>query len=288
MGNAPIQPRRSLIFVPGLRPELFAKAVNTGADIVTVDLEDAIAPEHKDDARDKTLALFAELPVAPGVESMVRINSLRTADGLKDLTAILESELPPGALMLPKVKSADEIRLLDELLIDHCAGIRFHVIIETNDGLKSAYDIGQSSSRIDSLLFGAVDMAAELRVTPSWEALYRARAELVHAAAGAGLDLIDVPFLDLEDMAGLEEEAKRSAALGFTGKAAIHPKQIAAINAAFSPSDDQIAYARRVIQAFEESDSGLVVVDGKLIEKPVLRSMYRILAVAEASRARSG
>lgn len=285
-----VQPRRSLIFTPGNRPDMFPKALATGADIVTVDLEDAIAPQHKDEARDKTLALFADLPetggIADGIECVVRVNTLRSADGLKDLSAIIAADVPPSAIMLPKVKSAEEIELLDELLIDKCAAIRFHVIIETNDGLDRCYDIAKSSPRIDSLLFGAVDMAAELRVAPVWEPLFRARSKLVHAAAGAGLDLIDVPFLDLEDMAGLREEAERCAALGFTGKGAIHPKQIATLNQAFSPSDAQIDYARRVIKAFEEGDSGLVLIDNKLIEKPVLRSMYRILSVAEAAQKR--
>ncbi|MBT3627593.1 MAG: CoA ester lyase [Rhodospirillaceae bacterium] len=282
-----VQPRRSLIFTPGNRPDMFPKALKTGADIVTVDLEDAIAPQHKDEARDKTLALFANLPETGDIECMVRVNTIRSADGLKDLSAIIAADTPPAAIMLPKVKSAEEIELLDELLIDSCQNIRFHVIIETNDGLDRCYDIAKSSQRIDSLLFGAVDMAAELRVEPVWEPLFRARSQLVHAAAGAGLDLIDVPFLDLEDMAGLKEEAERSAALGFTGKGAIHPKQIATLNEAFSPTDAQIDYARRVIQAFEEGDSGLVLVDNKLIEKPVLRSMYRILAVAEAAQKRN-
>ncbi|MBT3172062.1 MAG: CoA ester lyase [Rhodospirillaceae bacterium] len=282
-----VQPRRSLIFTPGNRPDMFPKGLKTGADIVTVDLEDAIAPQHKDEARDKTLALFANLPETGDIECMVRVNTIRSADGLKDLSAIIAADTPPAAIMLPKVKSAEEIELLDELLIDSCQNIRFHVIIETNDGLDRCYDIAKSSQRIDSLLFGAVDMAAELRVEPVWEPLFRARSQLVHAAAGAGLDLIDVPFLDLEDMAGLKEEAERSAALGFTGKGAIHPKQIATLNEAFSPTDAQIDYARRVIQAFEEGDSGLVLVDNKLIEKPVLRSMYRILAVAEAAQKRN-
>ena len=281
-----VQPRRSLIFTPGNRPDMFPKALRTGADIVTVDLEDAIAPQHKDEARDKTLALFADLPETGGIECVVRVNTLRSADGLKDLSAIIAADVPPRAIMLPKVKSAEEIQLVDELLLDKCAAIRFHVIIETNDGLDRCYDIAKSSPRIDSLLFGAVDMAAELRVAPVWEPLFRARSQLVHAAAGAGLDLIDVPFLDLEDMAGLREEAERCAALGFTGKGAIHPKQIATLNVAFSPSEVQIDYARRVIQAFEEGDSGLVLIDNKLIEKPVLRSMYRILAVAEAAHKR--
>jgi (S)-citramalyl-CoA lyase len=282
-----VQPRRSLIFTPGNRPDMFPKALRTGADIITVDLEDAIAPQHKDEAREKTLTLFADMPETGGVECVVRINTIRSADGLKDLSAIIAADTPPDAIMLPKVKSAEEIQLIDELLIDSCAHIRLHVIIETNDGLYRCYDIAKSSARIDSLLFGAVDMAAELRVEPVWGPLFRARSQLVHAAAGAGLDLIDVPFLDLEDMAGLKEEAERCAALGFTGKGAIHPKQIATLNEAFSPSEAQIDYARRVIKAFEEGDSGLVLIDNKLIEKPVLRSMYRILAVADAARGRN-
>lgn len=281
-----VQPRRSLIFTPGNRPDMFSKALQTGADIVTIDLEDAIAPQHKDEARGKTLALFADLPDTGGVECIVRVNTIRSADGLKDLSAIIAAKAPPPAIMLPKVKSAEEVELLDELLIDNCALVRFHVIIETNDGLDRCYAIAKSSPRIDSLLFGAVDMAAELRVSPVWEPLFRARSQLVHAAAGAGVDLIDVPFLDLEDMAGLKQEAERCAVLGFTGKGAIHPKQIATLNEAFSPSEAEIDYARRVIQAFEDGDSGLVLIDNKLIEKPVLRSMYRILAVAEAAQKR--
>lgn len=275
-----IRPRRSLIFVPGLRPEMFSKALGAGADIVCVDLEDAIAPEDKDAARARTLELFETLPDVGNVEPMVRINGLRTPDGLKDLTAILESTCPPAALMLPKIKAPEDIHMLEELLAEQAT--RFHVIIETNDGLNAAYEIAQSSGRIDALLFGAVDMSAELRVVPEWGPLLYARQRLVHAAARAGVDLIDVPFLDLEDQAGLGQAAAQAAELGFTGKAAIHPKQIAAINAAFTPTEKEINYAKRVIAAFEAGEGGLVMVDGKLIEKPVLRSMYRILAVAGA------
>ncbi len=280
-----IRPRRSLIFMPALKPEMFAKAASSGADIVCVDLEDAVAPEHKDPARPKAIDLFAgDAAAASGPECVLRINGLRTPDGLRDLIALIESPRPPRALMLPKVKAPDDVRALGELLSEGpAAEIRFHVIIETNDGLDAAYEIGQSSPRIDSLLFGAIDMAAELRVEPTWNALLGARQRLVHAAARAEVDLIDVPFLDLEDPAGLEAEARAVADLGFTGKAAIHPKQIPTLNATFTPDAERVAYARRVISAFEEGESGLVVIDGKLIEKPVLRSMYRLVAIAEAS-----
>src|SRR5690606_32812360 len=113
------------------------------------------------------------------------------------------------------------------------------------------------------------------------------RSRVVHAAAGAAIDLIDVPYLDLNDLAGMRREAEASAALGFTGKGAIHPKQIAVLNEVFSPSAAEVERARRIVMAFAESGSGLVVIDGKLIERPVLRSMRRILAIAEASSARS-
>lgn len=277
-----LQPRRSLIFAPGNKPEMFPKALATGADIVCIDMEDAIAPAHKDEARVKTLALFETPQADDGVERVVRINCLRTADGMRDALALTETRTPPPAIMLPKVKTADEVRLLDDMLSDGpAAGVRFHVIIESNDGLNAAYDIAQSCGRIDALLFGGVDMAAELRAETNWDSLLYARARVAHAAAGAEIDLIDVPYLDLNDMDGMVREAKSAAALGFTGKGAIHPKQIAVLNECFSPSAEEIDQARRIIRAFEESDSGLVVIDGKLIEKPVLRSMYRVVAIAE-------
>jgi len=275
------QPRRSLIFAPGNQPEMYPKALTTGSDIVCIDLEDAIAPHHKQDARDKTLALFADPPRQDGVESIVRINCLRTPEGQRDVLAMLETDTPPPAIMLTKVKTADEVRLLADLLSGPHSAIRFHVIIETNDGLNAAYDIAQSCNRIDSLLFGGVDMAADLRVEPTWDGLLHARQRAVHAAAGADVDMIDVPFLDLNDMPGLEEAARASAEIGFTGKAAIHPKQIPVINNIFSPSPEQVDKARRIVEAFANHDSGLLVVDGELIERPVLRSMTRVLALAD-------
>lgn len=281
MTDTKIQPRRSLIFVPGDHPDMFPKALTTGSDIVCIDLEDAIAPQHKQIARDKTLALFTEPQADDGVERIVRINCLRTPEGQRDVLAIGETDTPPPALMLTKVKTADEVRLLADLLSGPHGAIRFHVIIETNDGLNAAYDIAQSCDRIDSLLFGGVDMAADLRVEPTWNGLLHARQRAVHAAAGADVDMIDVPFLDLNDMPGLEEAARASAEIGYTGKAAIHPKQIPVINGIFSPSPEQVDKARRIVEAFANHDSGLLVVDGELIERPVLRSMTRVLALAD-------
>lgn len=124
-------------------------------------------------------------------------------------------------------------------------------------------------------------MAAELRCENAWEPLLYARSRVVHAAAVAGLDVIDVPYLDLEDHEGMVVATRQAKALGFSGKGSIHPKQIAALNDVFTPSEVEIACARRIIKTFEVDDTGLVVVDGKLIEKPVLRDMHRIVAIAD-------
>jgi citrate lyase beta subunit len=131
------------------------------------------------------------------------------------------------------------------------------------------------------MILGAVDMSADLRCVKAWEPLLYARSRLVHAAASAGIDLLDVPFLNLDDADGLAREAQACAQLGFTGKASIHPSQIPVIHEAFTPSEAQIAKARRVCAAFEESTTGLVVVDNELIELPVVRSYYRVLAIAD-------
>ncbi|MBI1397330.1 MAG: CoA ester lyase [Betaproteobacteria bacterium] len=276
-----VRPRRSLLFVPALRPDRFAKALESGADIVCIDMEDAVAQDRKDEGRAATLPLFAT-PSHPEVEQMVRINALSTYHGLKDLQALIDCAAPPPAIMIPKVRSAEEVQLLDTLLSGGSArSIRFCVIVETNQALERAVDIARASPRIDSMILGAVDMSADLRCTKAWEPLLYARSRLVHAAASAGIDLLDVPYLNLDDPEGLREEAVRCLRLGFTGKASIHPSQLAAIHEAFTPSREQLEKARRVCAAFEENTSGLVVVDNELIELPVVRSYYRMLAIAE-------
>ncbi|MBL6598053.1 MAG: CoA ester lyase [Alphaproteobacteria bacterium] len=276
-----VRPRRSFIFSPGLKPEMFPKALACGTDIVCVELEDGIAPKDKDAARRNAIALFAEPQADDGVERIVRINCLREAFGLADVQAVLATDTPPPALMLPKVRTADEVVWLDNLLTERGHDTRLHVIIETNAALEAVYDIAKASPRIDALFFGGVDMAAELRCKNAWEPLLYARSRIVHAAAGQGLDVIDVPYLDLEDPEGMRREAELVRDLGFSGKGSIHPKQIGILNEVFTPDEASIAHARRIIQAFKDADTGLVVVDGKLIEKPVLRDMHRIISIAE-------
>jgi (S)-citramalyl-CoA lyase len=263
---------------------MYPKALASGTDIVCVELEDGIAPKDKEEARQKALALFAEPQADDGVERILRINSMRERFGIEDVNAILASSTPPPALMMPKVRTPDEVVMLDQLLTEARHITRLHIIIETNQGLEAAYEIANSSPRIDAMFFGGVDMAAELRCENTYDALLYARSRVVHASASAGLDVIDVPYLDLDDPEGMRVEAEKVRALGFAGKGSIHPKQIAALNEVFTPSVDQIARARRIIAEFEAADTGLVVIDGKLIEKPVLRDMHRIVAIADRMR----
>jgi len=281
MSGRVIRPRRSFIFSPGLRPDMFPKALACGTDIVCVELEDGIAPKDKTQAREKGLGLFREPQADDGVERIVRINCVREAFGLADVQSVLESDTPPPALMMPKVRTPEEVVWLDDLLTERGHDTRLHIIIETNPALEAAYDIAQCSPRIDALFFGGVDMAAELRCVNTWENMLYARSRVVHAAAAAGVDAIDVPWLDLEDMDGLKRAAEQARDLGFSGKGSIHPEQIPVSNGVFTPSEEAVARARRIVDAFAEADTGLVVIDGKLIEKPVLREMHRIIAVAE-------
>ena len=282
MTNKPdARSRRSFIFVPGLRPDMYPKALKSGVDMVCVELEDGIAPKDKSEARRAALTLFETTQADDNVERILRINSVRERFGIEDLSAILNSKSPPQAIMMPKVRTADEVVLVDQLLGEAQHLTRIHVIIETNEGLEAAHEIARASTRIDALFFGAIDMAPELRCDLSWENLLYARSRVVHAAASAGLDVIDVPHLDLDDMEGMRIAAEQARALGFAGKGSIHPKQIPILNEVFTPSPEKIARARRVIAEFEAADTGLVVIDGKLIEKPALREMYRIVAIAD-------
>ena len=273
--------RRSFIFTPGLKPEMFPKALNCGVDMVCVELEDGIAPKDKKSARETAIELFKNDEGQDQVERILRINSIRTKFGLEDLTAVLNSSKPPPALMIPKVMDAEEMLIIDDLLTEAEVKCDLHPIIETNKGLENVFKIASSSKRIKTLFFGLIDMAAELRCKLTWEDLLYARSRVVHAAAREGIDAIDGPYLDLQDPEGLERYCEQARNLGFTGKGSINPKQVPIINKIFSPSTKEVEKAERILKIFNEADTGLVMVDGKLIEKPVLRQMQRTLDISK-------
>ena len=281
MNSNKINVRRSFIFTPGLKPEMFPKAIDSGADMVCIELEDGIAIKDKDQARKNTIDALKTLEVKSGVELVVRVNCQRTKFGLLDLEAFISSKLKVKSLMLPKVKTPEEVTFIDDLLTDCNLDTDLHVIMETNEALESIYDIAHSSKRIVALYFGGVDMAAELRVPNKFENLIYARSKLVHAGASVGVDVIDVPYLDLEDMNGMKKEAELVKNLGFTGKGSIHPKQINILNEIFTPTKEEINKAKKIVDQFNDSNTGLVVIDGKLIEKPVLREMQRKILIAD-------
>lgn len=271
----PVQIRRSLLFVPGSRPERFEKALAAGADCVCIDLEDAVAPGDKAAARTGVLDYLRRAP--EDADLLVRLNSLRSLEGIKDLAAFVEAGGPARTLMLPKVGSPEEIGLADEIL--GALPTRLVPLVETADALLRAEAIA-AAPRIDAVMLGGVDLAADLRCELDWEPLLWARQKMVIATARAGVDLIDAPQIDVQDDATLDATTRRARALGFTGRSAIHPRQIDIINRAFTPGADEVMQAERVVAAFEAANGGVALLDGKLVERPVVRAMQRVLAAA--------
>ena len=276
--------KRSLLFVPGSRLEMFPKATASSADIVCVDLEDAVSETHKNKAREEVISLILNersQPSSSGEEIWIRINSLRSSSGLADVLAIAQAETAPDGIMIPKINSPEEIHILRDILSDKHNELKFHPLIETTKGLKQAYDIAKSSHKIGSIIFGGYDMSASLRVEPNWDSLILARHKLVLAAANAKVELLDMPYFGLEDSLGLQEETKKASEIGFTGKCAIHPKQLDMINQVFSPNVEEVKKAQNLIKKYESQDKAFLEIDGILMEKPVVERLYRIIAISE-------
>ena len=273
--------RRSLLFVPAVRPDRFEKAVATGSDAVCVDLEDGVAFSQKDEARHNAIALLSGL-ASGRTEVVVRINEPESELGRKDLEALVASGVRPDALMLPKVGGAEVIQAVEQQLAPKLVPIPLVVQIETARGLAAVDRIAVASPNIAVLFFGAVDLSAELGCSIEWDALLYARSKVVAAAALAGMDVMDTPFMDVSASSQLADEARAVQRLGFTGKAAIHPSQVPIIQEAFSPAAEAVRWAKRIIAAYEANDGGVLLVDGKLVERPVVASAKRIIAAATA------
>ena len=264
---------RSILFVPGHRPDRFAKALATGADAVVIDLEDAVPAAEKQAARAAALAR----PAAPaGIALGIRMNPLPTADGIADLAALLGAAAP-DFLMLPKVEAPEELRIVARAFAAHPRAPQLVALIESAEGLANAAAIAAEPG-CAALGFGGVDLAADLGCQVAWEPLLPHRGALVAAAARSGRGLVDVPFLALDDEAGLAEETRRVAALGFTAKLAIHPRQVATIQSVLTPTPEQADWARRILAALDQAAGGVCVVDGKMVDLPVARAARRVLA----------
>jgi len=284
----PVQLRRSLLFVPAVRPDRYPKALKTGADAVCVDLEDGVGPSSKEVGRNAALGLFAER-TSIRTEVSLRINAASTDLGRRDLDTLVSflgrddyAGTRPDALVLPKVSEPDEVRAI-ELILRSLTQDHFPLIIqiETARGVDAAMEIGAASENVSALLFGAIDLAAEIGCSVEWDALLYSRSKVVLAAAAAGISAIDAPYMDVAALEALGDESRRSRRLGFVGKVAIHPRQVPVIQDSFSPTDEEVAWARKVVAAYESQKGGVFLLDGKLIERPVFLAAQRTLQTGQ-------
>lgn len=267
----------SLLFVPGSRPDRFAKARAAQADLVVVDLEDAVAAADKGAAGEIALNAVAE---ARGTLA-IRMNGLRTRHGIADLERLSRAEVMPAFLLVPMAESAVEVELIQSVLAERCP--RLIPLIETPKGLRAAAEIAGGAS-VCALMFGGADFAACLGVAMEWEALLLARQQLVHACAEAGVGLIDVPFIAIDDVEGLERECARVRALGISAKAAIHPAQVPAINRAFRPSSDELDEALAALDAWREGNGAAIRFKGRLLEAPIIDRYLRVIEKGGSTR----
>jgi citrate lyase beta subunit len=255
---------RSLLFVPGAEERRFSRALESDADGVIFDLEDAVAPERKDEAR----ALVVRAVGAPGARParFVRINAPDTEWGHDDLEAI--RDLPVDGIVVPKAQP-EALALLD------ADGPPVIAIVETAAGVRSAYEVARYP-RVEALMLGAADLGAELGLEPradGLELLY-ARSALVVDSAAAGIRApFDVVYLDTRDGDGLQREAELAKSLGFAGKPCVHPNQVDVVNRVFEASEEELTEAREVLDAYEAARAradGVTVVRGRMVDLPVV------------------
>ncbi|CAM3856928.1 HpcH/HpaI aldolase/citrate lyase family protein [Litorimonas haliclonae] len=262
---------RSQLFVPGNREDRFEKACQAGADLVCIDLEDAVGPSEKDAARESVLNWLSRTEHR---NVSLRINGLDTEVGEKDIAALSKSGLTLPFVMIPKVASKEQLDSLSKRLPEKLGP--FFAIIESALGLINAEEIF-SHPRVSVGMYGAIDYAGEVDCDLAWETHLFARCKLVAAAAAYDVQLFDTPHIHVRDLADCEATTLQAKALGIHARSAIHPAQIERIHSALMPTDDEISYAQRVVAAYEEANGNVVLLDGKFIEEPVVKRARRVL-----------
>jgi citrate lyase subunit beta/citryl-CoA lyase len=284
--------RRSVLFMPASNARALDKARTLPADALVFDLEDAVAPDAKPEARQMAVAAVSAGGYAPR-EVVVRVNALNTPWGRDDLAAVAGSGA--DAVLLPKVESAGAVH--DALGVLEAAGapagLALWCMLETARGVLRAEAIAAASPRVAALVMGTSDLTKELRAchTPDRLPLVTSLGLCLLAARAHGLTALDGVHLDLDDEAGFLAVCRQAAAMGFDGKTLIHPKTIAAANEAFSPSLEEVARARRIVAAHADAVAegrGVVVVDGRLVEHLHVEEAHRVMAMAAAIAARRG
>jgi len=296
---------RSTLFVPASRPEMIEKALRSAVDAVCIDLEDAVAPAEKPQARGNVAAAYNRPEVAGGrLIRMYRINGLETPFAYRDAIEVLEAAGGNiDRIMLPKVSAPRDVQFVDTLLaqIESACGLARRIAIEaqieTAAGFLNCREIAQSSPRLEALIFGPGDFAASMGMPATnigeldgSDALYpghrwhAAMQTIVAAARANGLHAIDGPYAGYKDAAGFERSCRIARAMGFDGKQCVHPSQIALANAIFGPSPEEVVHARRVVEAYESAAKegrGAVSLDGKMIDAANTRMARVTLEQAE-------
>lgn len=289
--------RRSMLFVPGNNPKMMTSCGFFGADAVIFDLEDAVSPGQKLAARQLVRHAIANLELN-GCEVVVRINAVDTPLWKQDLAAVVPQR--PSMIMLPKAARREELLQVSQELsaLEAQSGlpegeIGMIALIETALGVHNAYEIASACPCVRAIFLGAEDLSADLHCkrTKEGQEIFFARSAIVAAARAAGVEAYDTPFTDVEDDAGVRADAALARSLGFTGKAAISPRHLDAINACFSPTQAEADYAREVLDAIEEgrrAGKGAVALRGKMIDAPIAARARQTLAAAEEILRRGG
>ena len=284
--TAAIRPRRSVLYMPGSNARALEKGRSLPADTLILDLEDAVAPDAKEAAR----AQVAEAVLQGGYghrEILIRVNGPDSAWGNDDIQAVAKSGV--DAILLPKVESAAIVQRIDAWLTDlgAPASLALWCMIETPMGVLKAEEIAGATQRLAGFVMGTSDLAKDLHAahTPMRLPMLTALGIAMLAGRAHGLTLIDGVHLDLNDEDGFAASCRQGVELGFDGKSLIHPKQVAAANAAFAPSGAEVDFSRRIIAAHAEAAAegkGVVVVDGRLVENLHVENAQRLVALADA------
>ena len=279
----PTRQPRSMLFVSGEKVERFAKAMAAGSDLVCIDLEDAVHPDRKAEARGQVLGwLKTTGRPAEGCGVALRVNGLRTLEGIRDVLALVESGVAVDWLLLPKTEHATDVQAIEAWCGAQLGAIT--ALVETPLGIENLASIARAGGKLGALMLGGADLSAELDAQFNWDGLLSARGRLVNAAKSTGLQAWDVPNVDLSSEEGLASETRKALALGFGCKTAIHPQQIKTIHAAFTPTPAEIEWATVLLQAVPEGQgSGAFLFQGKMVDAPLLKKARRIAELARAS-----
>ena len=281
--------RRTILFVPGGNDKLLKKGLSLEVDGLILDLEDSVTQDRKASAREAVTEALKNAEFG-SKEKVVRINALATDYGREDIKRVVRGK--PDTLLVPKIDGAEDIKTYDRLIskVEKKEGlpvgeIGLIALIESPLGIINIEAIATASPRMQGLLFGAADFTRETRgkITGDRQELYYPLMRILLAARIAGIDALDTPYFDINDPAGLERHALQAKNMGYDGKALIHPSQVEIINRIFTPTREEINYARRVIEAFQAARAagkGAVQLDGNLIENVHVAMAERILKIA--------